>query len=185
MTSTDGINWSLQNLEVANNWSSVTYGNGTFVAVANSGTGKRVVISTNKTTPNITNFSIPTKTYNDASFEITQPDSDSSGSFTYNSSNTSVATISGNTITIVGAGTSTITAIQEETSNYYSGTITTTFQFIPVVNNVDSLLNFLNTSESFSYVNITDSLEINYDLISSNYKVLTGNNIKITKLNIL
>ncbi|MFY7886728.1 MAG: Ig-like domain-containing protein, partial [Dolichospermum sp.] len=76
----------------------------------------------------ITNFSIPTKTYGDAPFTIIAPTSNSSGTFSYTSSNTSVATISGNTITIVGAGSSDITATQSETQDYTSGTIISTFQ---------------------------------------------------------
>jgi alpha-tubulin suppressor-like RCC1 family protein len=82
----------------------------------------------NKATPSISGFSIPTKTFGNSPFTITPPTSNSSGSFSYSSSNTSVATISGNTITIVGAGTTTITATQAATTNYNSGTITTTFQ---------------------------------------------------------
>ena len=39
----------------------------------------------------------------------------------------------------------------------------------------------MNTSSS--YANITNNLDINYDLIASIYKVLTGNNISITKSN--
>ena len=137
-------------------------------------------------TPTITNFLIPTKTYGNIPFQITQPTSNSSGSFSYTSSNLSVATISGNVITIVGTGSSTITAIQAATSNYTSGTITTTFQVNQstptnqvIINNSNELLYFMNTSSS--YASITDNLEINYDLTALSYKVLTGNNIKITK----
>jgi hypothetical protein len=79
-------------------------------------------------TPSISGFSIPTKTYGDSSFTITQPSSNSDGSFSYISSDYSVATISGNTITIVGAGTVNIIAIQEKTSIYTSGSISTSFQ---------------------------------------------------------
>ena len=39
----------------------------------------------------------------------------------------------------------------------------------------------MNTSSS--YANITNNLEINDDLIASSYKVLTGNDVKITKSN--
>jgi hypothetical protein len=39
----------------------------------------------------------------------------------------------------------------------------------------------MNTTSSYS--NITNDLEINYDLIASSYKVLTGNGIKLTKSN--
>jgi hypothetical protein len=81
-----------------------------------------------KANPSISGFSIPTKTYGDSSFTITPPTSNSTGSFSYLSSNTSIATISGNTITIVGPGTTTITATQATTTNYNSGTLTASFQ---------------------------------------------------------
>ena len=66
----------------------------------------------------ITNFLVPSKTLGDAAFTITPPSSNSTGPFSYISSNTAVATISGSTITIVAPGTSTITASQASTSNY-------------------------------------------------------------------
>ncbi len=142
----------------------------------------------NKAIPTITNFSIPDKTYGDAPFQITRPTSNSSGTFSYSSSDTSVATISGNIITIVGAGTSTITATQAATPNYTSGTTTTTFQAVQststdpvIINNGANLVYFMNTSST--YANLTNNLEINYDLIAPSYKLLTGNNITITKSN--
>jgi tetrahydromethanopterin S-methyltransferase subunit F len=45
MTSPDGITWTLQTVPESNEWRSVTYGNGIFVAVAQSGTGNRVMTS--------------------------------------------------------------------------------------------------------------------------------------------
>lgn len=63
-------------------------------------------------TPTIV-FSIPGKTLGDAPFSLTSLiSSNSAGAFTYSSSNLGVATISGSTVTIVGAGTATITANQ-------------------------------------------------------------------------
>jgi Secretion system C-terminal sorting domain len=76
--------------------------------------------------PTITNFSIPPKTLGDAPFTITAPTSNSTGAFTYTSSNPAVATISGNTITVVGIGTTVITATQAAAAPYSSGTITAT-----------------------------------------------------------
>jgi len=81
-------------------------------------------------TPTITNFSAITKEFGDASFNITAPTTNSTGAFTYTSSNTAVATVAGNVVTIVGIGTTTITASQASTTNYISGTITTTLQII-------------------------------------------------------
>ena len=139
-------------------------------------------------TPIITNFSIPTKTYGETPFQITQPTSNSQGSFSYTSSNLSVATIIGDTVTIVGAGSSTIIANQQATTDYTLGTIQTIFLVIQsnptnpvIINNRDELLHFMNTTST--YANITNYFEINYNLISSSCKVLTGNNVKIAKSN--
>jgi len=79
-------------------------------------------------TPTLSNFSIPQSNYGDAPFTITPPTSNSTGAFSYTSSDTSVATISGNTVTIVGKGSSTITATQAPDNNYSSETIQTTLQ---------------------------------------------------------
>ncbi|MCB9814241.1 hypothetical protein H6784_02370 [Candidatus Nomurabacteria bacterium] len=40
MTSPDGITWTLRSAAGANQWRSVTYGNGLFVAVSNTGTNR-------------------------------------------------------------------------------------------------------------------------------------------------
>jgi hypothetical protein len=55
MVSTDGTNWTLSTLISPNNtpdnqWNSVVYGNGLFVAVSQTGTGNRVMTSANGTT---------------------------------------------------------------------------------------------------------------------------------------
>jgi len=42
----DGINWTSRARASANNFMAVAYGGGEFVAVANSGTGTRVMTST-------------------------------------------------------------------------------------------------------------------------------------------
>jgi hypothetical protein len=77
----------------------------------------------------LSDFSIPTKAYNDADFVITPPTSNSSGTFAYSSSNTNVATIvNGNMIHIVGGGVSTITATQAPDGGSY-GTASITAQF--------------------------------------------------------
>lgn len=77
--------------------------------------------------PTITNFSIPSKNIDDAAFTITPPTSNSPGSFTYTSSNTAVASISGDEITIEGGGTSIITATQAAAGGFGPGTITASF----------------------------------------------------------
>jgi streptogramin lyase len=89
-----------------------------------------------KATPNITNFSIPNKTYGIGSFEITHPTSTSTGSFSYASSNPLVATISGIIITIGGAGTTDITVSQAETANYIARNISASLTVIRATPNI-------------------------------------------------
>ncbi|MFM2267422.1 MAG: hypothetical protein RL757_863 [Bacteroidota bacterium] len=74
--------------------------------------------------PTLSNFTVPAKVVGDPDFALTAPTSNSAGAFTYTSSNPSVATISGNMVTIVGAGTSTITANQAADGAYSAGSIT-------------------------------------------------------------
>jgi hypothetical protein len=81
--------------------------------------------------PTLSNFSIATKASGSAPFTITPPTSNSAGAFTYTSSNTSVATVSGNTLTITGIGQTVITANQAAAGAYSAGSITTTFDVTP------------------------------------------------------
>ncbi|WP_449446123.1 IPT/TIG domain-containing protein [Thermomonas brevis] len=62
------------------------------------------------------------KTEGEAAFELPEPTSTSPGAFNYTSSNASVATISGRTVTIVGAGVAVLTVTQAATTNYTAGT---------------------------------------------------------------
>ncbi len=75
--------------------------------------------------PTLSAFTVPAQVVGASPVTITPPTSNSAGAFTYTSSNTAVATISGNLITIVGAGTSTITANQAADGIYGAGSITT------------------------------------------------------------
>ena len=74
------------------------------------------------TLPTISNFTVPSKTVGDAPFTLTAPTSNSAGVFTFTSSNLNVATINGNIVTIVGAGTTVITATQAASGSFSVGT---------------------------------------------------------------
>ena len=76
--------------------------------------------------PTFGTFTVPAKSPGDAPFTLTAPSSNSSGAFSYASSNTAVATVSGSTVTIVAAGTSTITATQAADATHASGSVTAT-----------------------------------------------------------
>ncbi|WP_198342063.1 cadherin-like beta sandwich domain-containing protein [Polaribacter sp. SA4-10] len=83
-----------------------------------------LTVTREKLDTTITNFNDVTKFYFDGSYTITAPTSDSPVEFIYTSGNTAVATIDGTTVTIIGAGNSTITATQAGNVNYNSGSIT-------------------------------------------------------------
>ena len=76
-------------------------------------------------TPTIS-FTIPAKTFGDAPLTLVSPiiTSDSPGAITFTSSNQEVAAIVGNVLTIVGAGTTTITATQAASAPFIAGSKT-------------------------------------------------------------
>jgi hypothetical protein len=86
--------------------------NGSFLA-----NGVEIVLSSQT----ITFPAIPAKTYGDAAFTL-QATATSGLPVSFVSSNTNVAIISGSTVTIVGAGTTTITASQAGNSTYAAAT---------------------------------------------------------------
>jgi hypothetical protein len=77
------------------------------------------------------------KTYEDANFNVTQPSSNSDGAFTYTGNNNLLATItSGGLVSIVGAGSLTITATQAETTLWNSANVNTTLQIAKANQNI-------------------------------------------------
>ena len=75
------------------------------------------VLTVGKSDQTISFEALADKTYGDAAFNLAATSTSALG-LSYVSSNTDVATISGNTVTIIGAGTTSITAIQTGNSNY-------------------------------------------------------------------
>ena len=138
---------------VTGSWQSIDVDFSAFAALSNKTTITQILIdvfgvstlyidnfyfyrpATSGPSPTITGFANINKFVGDSSFALTAPTSNSNGALTYTSSNTSVATISGTTVTIVGAGTTTITATQAASGAYGSGVITATLtvSFAPPV----------------------------------------------------
>ena len=87
----------------------------------NSATGVTQNLIVDKVDQTLTFNALSSKTFGDSDFQLTAT-SDSNLAVSYTSSNTNVATISGNTVTIIGAGTTTITANQVGNSNYNPAT---------------------------------------------------------------
>lgn len=63
------------------------------------------------------------KIVGEAAFDLPNPTSNSSGTFTFTSNNPAVATISGRTVTVVGAGQATLVATQAAAGNYLAGSV--------------------------------------------------------------
>ena len=102
----------------------------------------------------LSNFNNITKTINDIPFNLTPPTSNSLGAFTYTSSNASVATISGITVTIIGLGSCTITAIQAAytgTQPPYSNYTSASIQAQLTVNKESPNLNNFNMPTPLTY----------------------------------
>jgi hypothetical protein len=105
--------------QVSSNWVVGTYSdtNWNYLSFAYwIGSGTPPIIP--GTIPNLGSFTIPEKVYGAPAFALTAPTSTSSGAWTYKSGNANVATVSGNTVTIKGVGTSVITAIQAASGSY-------------------------------------------------------------------
>jgi hypothetical protein len=100
-------------------------------------------------TPTITNFPNITKQYNDPSFVLATPTSDSNGAFTYTIADQGLADICGNVVTPKQFGTTSITATQAATSEYSSGSISAVLQINTNFPNLNKLL----TDASFTLVN--------------------------------
>ena len=108
-------------------------GGSTTITVTQSASG----VNTSKTasipllllpiTPTFQTYTIASKNFGAAPFDLTDPSSNSPGAFTFTSSNASVATISGRTVTIVGVGSATITATQAASGDYATGSVTASF----------------------------------------------------------
>ena len=142
--------------------------------------------------PNLSNFNIPPTPQNYPGYpivlQITQPTSNSSGAFTYSSSNLDIATISGSTVTFLTIGTVTITATQEASGNYSQGSIqtTVTVQLQPGVTsfgganfvgaNLSNLIlsNFDFGNSNFTNANLTSANLASANLTNANF---TGTNL--------
>jgi uncharacterized protein YhjY with autotransporter beta-barrel domain len=83
-------------------------------------------LTVGQATPVITWTAAINKTWGDPAFDLPAPSSPSTGAFSYSSGNTAVATVSGNTVTLTGAGTAVITVNQAADTNYLAGSATLT-----------------------------------------------------------
>lgn len=141
------------------------------------------ILTVNKKDQTITFNTLVAKTFGNAPFALTATAS-SGLPVTYASSNTSVATISGNTVTIVGAGTTTITASQNGDANRSAAT---NVPQILTVNKNDQTITFAALSAkliddaSFTLTGTASSaLAVSYVSSNTGVATISGNTVTIT-----
>lgn len=137
--------------------------------------------SVNRTDQFISFAPLTAKTYGDADFNLTA--TASSGTVSYTSSNNNVATVTGNTVHIVGAGVTTITAMQNGTDNYNTAT---PIQQTLTVNKADQTITFNTIADktfnegSFDITGSTSSgLGITYASSDPTVAVVNGSMVSI------
>ena len=130
----------------------------------------------------ITFNALTNRTFGEGNFDLTAS-SNSGLTIDYVSSNTSVATVLGNTVTIVGAGTTTITASQAGDGNYNPAIDVNQDLIVEKANQtitIDPVANKLTTDGSFSITaSTTSSLTLDYD-ITSGPATNTGATVTLT-----
>uniref|UniRef100_UPI00404ADDB0 hypothetical protein n=2 Tax=Candidatus Planktophila sp. TaxID=2175601 RepID=UPI00404ADDB0 len=83
-------------------------------------------------TPTLATWGNIEKSFGEATFNLTPPSSSSAGTWSYVSSNPTVATITGNNVTILGAGQTTIIATQAANWNWSEATTQLTLNVLPI-----------------------------------------------------
>jgi hypothetical protein len=148
---------------------------GNFLAA--SARGNLVV---NKAIPTLGVFVVPAKTYGAPPFALTAPTSSSTGAWSYSSGNTNVATVSGNTVTIRGAGTALLTATQAASRNYDSANTTAHLVVLKAPQTITFTLSATNifTKGGLIPLNASSSsgLPITYTSGNTNILTISGNN---------
>ena len=151
---------------------------GTATSTFSSTENKKITLTQVKVDPNLT-FNDVTKNFGDANFNLTATSS-STGAFTFTISDTSIATITGSTVSIVTAGITVVTVSQAADNKYYAAIATMTLTinkinptivFNDVVKDFGdsnfSLLVSSNSSGTFSFsVSDTNVATINNDVIT-------------------
>lgn len=133
-----------------------------------------------KQSQTITFNALPIKTFGDANFNLTATAS-SSLNVSYTSSDVSVASISGTTVTIVGAGSAVITASQSGDDQFNAASVVTQ---ILTVNKATQTITFnalpsvmLNTGSLELNATASSGLDISYSSSNENVATISGSTI--------
>ena len=119
--------------------------------------------------PNLRNFPAIVKSFADGSFTVTQPDTDGSGYFTYTASPAGVLinTSGSSYFTIIGGGSTVITAAQIGSQNYAESSITAAVTVNPV-------------TPSASYSNFTRAFDVGSFTIPAPTTANSGSSVSYT-----
>ena len=116
------------------------------------------------------------KTFGDADFDLSATSSNT-GAFTYTVTDQNIATVNGSTVTIVGAGSTSITVVQAEDDNFASSTAT----FTITVNKTDPTITLSDISKTYGDddFNLSASSSstgaFTYSVTDQNIATLNGN----------
>ncbi len=147
----------------------------------NAATSVPQILTVNKADQTISFSALASKTFGDANFTLDATASSALG-ISYSSNNTAVATISGNTVTIVGAGSTTITASQGGNANINSAPIV---QQTLTVNKASQTISFAAipakvVGDAAFSLSASSSSGLAISFISSNTSVATVNGSTVT-----
>src|SRR6056300_34578 len=138
-----------------------------------------LTLTVSKVAPSLTVADI-SKNYGDASFALTAS-TNSTGSVSYTVDDTSIATVSGNTVTIVGSGSTEITATVAGDANYNEATATLTLtvsKVAPTLTVADISKNY--GDASFALTASTNSTgSVSYTVDDTSIATVSGNTVTI------
>jgi photosystem II stability/assembly factor-like uncharacterized protein len=153
-------------------------GNGSF----NPAPSVQQTLTVNKANQTITFGALAATTFGDANFSLGATASSALG-VSYSSSNPAVATVSGNTVTIVGAGSTTITASQSGNTNYNAAA---SVQQVLTVNKASQTISFSAlAAKTFGDANFSlgatasSALSVSYASSNPSVATISGNTVTI------
>lgn len=149
-------------------------------------------LTVEKGTPKFGTWNPLTATLASRTLKLTPPTSTSVAPWSYRTSDSKIATVSGDTLTFLDAGTATITAVQSATTNWLGGEVGTTLTVTSLPKTLGTFTNITIAKDSVSNLNLTSPTSNSagawtFTIADSNVatlvgKVLTPKNIGTTTI---
>jgi hypothetical protein len=145
-----------------------------------------------KGTPKFGTWNPVTATLLSRTLKLTPPTSNSVSAWSYKTSDSKIATVSGDTLTFLDAGTTTITATQSPTTNWLGGEVSTTLTVTSLPKTLGTFTDITIAKDSVSNLNLIEPTSISSGLWTFTIansaiatlvgKVLTPKNIGTTTI---